>query len=99
MSALLSLIAAYGPAVARGIYDLVKTWQEKGGPTDADWDALDALIAKPLVDPGQPELSLSQGSVVINGKDGLPAAIVPFGPSELPPMPTAAQVKTLTDPP
>ena len=50
MNAIILLIAQYGPVVAKSIYDAVKTWKNPNQPTDAEWNDLLAINAKPLSD-------------------------------------------------
>ncbi len=54
---ILQLIARYGPEAAQGIYKIYETWKNGKAPTPEDWATIDALVSKPLVDPGSPPLT------------------------------------------
>jgi len=45
---ILPLIVKYGPTAAQAIYNVVKLWHNKAEITDADWQQLHDINARPL---------------------------------------------------
>lgn len=44
----IQLISQYGIPAAKAIYDVYKTWKDKREITDADWQDMLAINARPL---------------------------------------------------